>query len=481
MIDRDILLKGLRNGDPEIRAKLDKVYHEDVTRRIIRVVECFAERFPLTQQITVLRAPGRVNLIGEHTDYNGLPVMPMAIDHNMLVALAPRNDLEVRAVNVEYPDRNFGIERKIKPSETGDWGNYVKAGVQGIVDEFDGVEKLRGFDACFCGNVPTGAGLSSSSTLVVASAMALLEASNITMELLTLAERMAQAEWYVGTQGGGMDHASSILSEKGKALKIDFFPLRVKPVTIPPGYTIVVANSMVIADKTKNARMKYNRQPAVCRAASAMLVKKLGLEKENIQRLGDIYYLLGRDKTMQVIDETFRQPVYRKKEIADFLGVTVEEVDRKFFTTKGGELVPEPMAGFQVGARARHVVSETARVEDSVKAVEAGDGEAFGRLMSQSHASCRDDYDISHPALDRLITIARQAGSSGSRLTGAGFGGCTVHLVQDHRVEEVMARFKLRYYDEAINQYPEAAERYRHDPLAALLALRPSAGARVLF
>ncbi|HUU26980.1 MAG TPA: galactokinase [archaeon] len=481
MPDRDKLVSGLEKRAPEFLRVITQVYNDDVTGRLVRLLRHFAERFPERRQVSVLRAPGRVNLIGEHTDYNGLPVLPMAIDHDMLVAFSPREDLEVRVTNPEFPDRSFRIEEKIPSFETGDWGNYVKAGVQGIVDEIGGAEGLRGFDACYFGDVPVGAGLSSSSTLVVASAMAVIGSSGLELEPLALAERMAQAEWYVGTQGGGMDHAVCILSEKGKALKIDFFPLRVKPVGIPAGYTIVIANSMVIADKTKNARMKYNRRPAECKAATAMLVKKLGLDKEKILRLGDIYFLLGRERTRAALEETFTQHRYFKTEIAEFLGISLLEVNSGIFTTKAGDLIEEPADGTRIGDRARHIVSEAARVEDSVKAVEAGDGETFGRLMNESHESCRGLYKISHPALDELVAVAREAGSAGSRLTGAGYGGCTVHLVPDSKVEHVLSSLKSRYFGDAINHYPEAAERYRRIPERTLLALRPSGGARVLF
>ncbi|MBN2287750.1 MAG: hypothetical protein JXQ83_00360, partial [Candidatus Glassbacteria bacterium] len=265
MVKLERLLTGIRNQDPEITAVLDRVYNIDVSSRLVKLIETFADRFPGIEQVSVLRAPGRVNLIGEHTDYNGLPVMPMAIDYDMMVAVSPRDDLKVRVVNPEFPDRNFELASKIPRYETGDWGNYVKAGLQGIVDEFGTLDGLRGFDACFSGSVPVGAGLSSSSTLVVAAAIALLEVSGIELEPIALAERMARAEWYVGTQGGGMDHAASILGEKGKALKIDFFPLRVMPVSLPEGYTVVVANSLLVAAKTQNTRMQYNLRPAVCR------------------------------------------------------------------------------------------------------------------------------------------------------------------------------------------------------------------------
>jgi N-acetylgalactosamine kinase len=481
MVKLEQLLAGARNRDPEIMAALDSVYNIDVGPRLVQLLETFADRFPDRDMVSVLRAPGRVNLIGEHTDYNGLPVMPMAIDYDMMVAVSPRDDLQVRVVNPDFADRNFEITSQIARYETGDWGNYIKAGVQGIVDEFGSVEGLHGFDACFYGSVPVGAGLSSSSTLVVAAAMSTLEVSGREMEPIALAERMASAEWYVGTQGGGMDHAASILSEKGKALKIDFFPLRVTPVTLPEGYTVVVANSLVVSAKTENTRMQYNLRPAVCRMATAMLASKLKLEGENIERLGDIYYLLGRQNMQDALKEHIFWHGYKEKELAAYLGLSMDEINKRFCTTKSGEHIPAPAEGFKVLSRARHVVTEADRVEDSVKALESGEARWFGKLMRQSHRSCRNNYEISHPALDDLFAIGREAGSTGSRLTGAGFGGCTVHLVADAKLEGFLAEVEQRYYNDAIKAYPEAERRFLEKTISPILALRPAGGAKVLF
>ncbi|MCE5271420.1 galactokinase [bacterium] len=479
MLEISKLLAGLKSGAPEIKAALDGVYNTDAAPRVIRLIEHFTARFPKHKEVSVLRAPGRVNLIGEHTDYNGLPVLPMAIDNDMLVALAPRHDRRINAVNPDFPDRSFEIEDQIPHYDTGDWGNYIKAGVQGIVDELGGVDGLQGFDACFYGTVPVGGGLSSSSTVVVAAAMAVLRSTGMQLEPQRLAERMARAEWYVGTQGGGMDHAVCILNEKGKALKIDFFPLRVTPVSIPQGFAIVVANSMVKASKTAETRMQYNMRPAMCRVAAAMLSRRLGLEK--MELLGDIYFGIGRERMLAALDETFTRPSYTRAELAACLGLELDELNRLFLTTKGGELLPDPPEGFRIGQRARHVVTETVRVEESSAAVEQGDGLRFGELMTQSHVSCRDDYEISHPALDDLVAIGLESGSAGSRLTGAGFGGCTVHLVPEARLETVLEAFRTRYYGQALNNYPEALKRFRERPDSALLTLRPAGGARVLF
>ena len=278
-----------------------------------------------------------------------------------------------------------------------------------------------------------------------------------------------------------MDHAASILSEKGKALKIGFFPLSATPVAIPEGYTIVVANSMVVSAKTEASRVRFNLLPAACEIARAMMVKVMGLENESIERLGDIYYKYGRVETLRGHEKTFKQKLYTKQEVAEFLDLTLEEAEKKFYTARSGEPLPSPVEGLPIAARARHVFSEAIRVEESVKVIEAGDGEAFGRRMNGSWISCRDDFEISHPSLEKLVDIAREAGSSGSRLTGAGWGGCTVHLVADNKVDAVLDALMEKYYNGAIKDFPAAAERFAQRPQDALLALRPAAGARVLF
>ncbi len=481
MTDRDQLITRLGDRDPELLRMLGQHYNIDVTDRLLRVLKYHAERFPGDKAVTVLKAPGRVNVIGEHLDYNGLPVFPMAIDYDMTVVLSRRDDRKVVAVNPEFDDREFEISARIPRFETGDWGNYLKAGVQGIVDKFGAPEKLRGFNGSFLGSVPIGSGLSSSSTLVVASALAVLESSGIRIPPLELADRMAKAEWYVGTQGGGMDHAASILSEKGKALKIGFFPLSATPVAIPEGYTIVVANSMVVSAKTEASRIRFNLLPAACQIACAMMVKTMGLENDGIERIGDIYFNYGRIETLRGHEKTFTQDCYTRQDVADFLGLSLEETEKKFYTARSGEALPTPEEGLPIAARARHVISEAIRVEESVKVIEAGDGEAFGRRMNGSWISCRDDFGISHPSLEKLVDIAREAGSSGSRLTGAGWGGCTVHLVADPKVDAVLEALMEKYYNGAIREFPAAAERFTQRPQDALLALRPSAGARVLF
>ena len=228
----------------------------------------------------IVRAPGRVNLIGEHTDYNGFPVLPMSLDRAVYAGVKRREDKTIRIKNTDtrFTERIFEIEKDIPSYEGGDWGNYAKAGVQGVLDWEETnkpVQELSGMDVLISSNVPSGVGLSSSSAMVVMAALAFLESNRIAYNRVQLAEMLAFAEHYVGTQGGGMDQAICLLGEQGKALKIDFFPLKAKPVPIPDGWSVVICNSLIQAEKTRAALRLYNRRPIECRIATEMLSKEM--------------------------------------------------------------------------------------------------------------------------------------------------------------------------------------------------------------
>ena len=240
-----------------------------------------------------MRAPGRVNLIGEHTDYSGLPVMPIAIDRSTIIVAAPRDDSKVELRNRRstfYRHESFALEASIPPYPTGDWANYVKAGFQGVIDHFGkrgvGIEQLRGLEMIVDGRVPPAAGLSSSAALTVSSALALMAANGLAQDALETAQMVARSEWYVGTMAGGMDQAASMLGRRDHALLIHFDPLRVTPVKMPPGAAIVVADSLEVADKAGRVREEYNRRVVECAIAARIIGKALGLE--NVRVLGDV-------------------------------------------------------------------------------------------------------------------------------------------------------------------------------------------------
>ena len=195
-------------------------------------------------RIFAARAPGRVNLIGEHTDYSGLPVLPVAIDRSTIVVAAANTTGEIEVANADpaWPSRRFAIAQQIPPYATGDWANYVKAAIQGVIDRFP-ARHLRGASMVVDGRVPPAAGLSSSSALTVSTAMAFMAVNGLELDPLETATMVARSEWYVGTRGGGMDQAASILGRRDHALFIEFDPLRVRAVKMPANAALVVADS----------------------------------------------------------------------------------------------------------------------------------------------------------------------------------------------------------------------------------------------
>ena len=206
--------------------------HETVSEPLRgKLVAEFSSRFG-SAPTSVVRVPGRVNLVGEHIDYNGLPVLPMAIQRNTLLLFRPRSDCVVHIASTERasPPRSFSLESEIEFSPTGDWGNYVKAAAREIVVQYDA---RRGFDGLVYTTIPIAAGLSSSSALVVATALALLEVNSLNPEPFELMEALASAERHVGTKGGGMDQAVLLGARARSAVQVSFRPLRLEIVRSP--------------------------------------------------------------------------------------------------------------------------------------------------------------------------------------------------------------------------------------------------------
>ncbi|MCC6406184.1 MAG: galactokinase [Planctomycetes bacterium] len=376
--------------------------HSDRARRA-RQLERFEREFGAARRLRRVRAPGRVNLIGEHTDYNDLPVLPMALQRDTAILFAPRDDARVRLVNLDarFGAREFELSASIAPFAAGDWGNYVKAAAEILAREH-GV--TRGFDGVVAGDVPAASGLSSSAALVVASALALRVANGLELESRAFADLCARGERYVGTQGGGMDQAICIHGRRGHAVRIDFAPLRLAPVAMPAEWRFVIANSLVVADKSGSARDAYNSRRASCERALGAVRDALG---EPAARYPDLLAMHGEDELLAA-------------------GARV--------------LAAEELARF------RHVVGEGLRVERAVEAMRAGDERRFGELMDASHASLAGDYAVSCAELDRLTELQRAAGAAGARLTGAGFGGCTVALCRAERAPALLAALDERFY-----------------------------------
>lgn len=423
----------------------------------------FAQAFPGTVAPFVCGAPGRVNIIGEHTDYNGLPVLPMTLDRGIVIACSPRDDATVRlrAAAPGCADCAFVNGPSIPPSSAGAWENYVKAAVEGINGHFK-VKAFPGMDLYVAGTLPMSAGLSSSSALVVAASLAYLRCLGPVLERdisrLALASLLAGAEQYVGTRGGGMDQAIILNGNVGAACKIDFFPLRVERVPLPASHVFVICHSLVKAEKTGDALHRYNAGPRLCRLITAMVQESLARAFDAgivIDRLGDLWnghLCMTSSEVEALFAETFPAEYTPLADAAAYLGTTPQRIRERWL-----EDLAEPPEGFALKSRARHQLTEYLRVQGARDALLAGDAEHLGELMNASHASCAHDYAISCPELDTLTEMARAAGALGSRLTGAGFGGCTVSLVERDRAEAFMKTLQARYYSGYIAGRPHLA------------------------
>jgi N-acetylgalactosamine kinase len=414
----------------------------------------FYYTFPNNEDIYILRAPGRVNLIGEHLDYNGFPVLPIAIEKNIIFIFSQGKDDIVRVINYEkdYSYREFILSKDTKPFSMGDWGNYIKAGTIGL--DIDLENDIKGFNALVYGDIPLASGLSSSSALVVASALTFMKSNNIQFDKLVIADDLARAEHYVGTMGGGMDQAISLLGEEGKALKINFFPLRTQSIKIPSGYSFVVANCCIKAPKTEKARLEYNRRPIECKIAAAFLKKELEnkyVREFNINILGDLFRSENRidsEILYQIANDLFKKDSYTVDHIADILNVSPSGFTDKFLKLKDGSAFPQPNDGFKLKQRFWYIMRENERVEKSVFAIQNGEMESLGKLMTEAHIDARDKYEISCPELDKLVEISLECGALGSRLTGAGFGGCCINLIKDNRTQDFINNVKKNYYND---------------------------------
>jgi len=416
--------------------------------------ERFVREFGGRRPAWFISAPGRINLIGEHTDYNGFPVMPMAIPRAIRMLVASREDgqVEVRNVAAElYGPREFAVLEGIAPFPDGDWGNYVKAAVQSLaqlgLEQGRGLDKLRGMSCLVEGDIPPAAGLSSSTALVVASGLAFSAVNRLGLGRNSLAERMAEAEHYVGTQGGGMDQAVCLLARPGEVLKIDFFPLRARRLPFPEDHVVLAAHSTISARKTAEQRMHYNRRVLECSVGAHLLARRLDMDSP--QRLADVATRSHRPlaELLTVLEGALGGP----EGVTLRRGAALFDTDpgrfaRQFLRMQDGRLLPMPGDGLKVLQRCRHVFAEAERTEMAAGCLLSGDMSGFGRLMDESHHSCDRDYEISCYELDQLVSLMRGAGALGARLTGAGFGGFAVALVHRDRAEAVTAALAERFY-----------------------------------
>jgi len=336
------------------------------------------------QRPRLYQAPGRINIIGEHTDYNDGFVLPATVDLHTWAAIAPRTDriLRVHACN---DGRTVSIDlERIEAGEKGDWPEYVKGVAWSLACED---LRLRGADVVFAGNIPLGGGLSSSASLEVLLAFALLDCSDIELERkkIALTCQRAEAE-FVGVQCGIMDQYTIACGSSNQAMLLDCRSQEYERVALPGQGVLLLVHSGV---RHQLSAGSFNTRRNECRQAVEILASVIpGLES-----LRDLDMDQLEDHRTLLSDELYR--------------------------------------------RCRHVVTENLRVGQARMALEEGNSSRLGQLMSASHLSLRDDYEVSCPELDLLVEIAAESeGLRGSRMMGGGFGGCTISLVDRDRADD---------------------------------------------
>lgn len=369
--------------------------------------QSFSNYFNAKPQI-IVRAPGRVNLIGEHTDYNDGYVLPMAIDHAVWMALAPRTDSTVRIRSLDLQvDATFDLGFLAKGEG---WIEYVK----GVASELQKTgRQLRGFDAVMTGDVPRGAGLSSSAAVELATARAFSAVSGFEWDAVEMASIAQKAEnnW-VGVNCGIMDQMASAASQEGYALFLDCRTLEIQHAPLPEKTSVVILDTSTRRGLVDSA---YNERRSQCEEAARWF---------GVEALRD---------------------------------VGVEEL------RKGEGKLSEV-----VMKRARHIVTENARVLEAVQVMKVGNVKRLGELFNASHASLRDDFEVTNKALNQIVECAQeQTSCHGARMTGAGFGGCAVALVKEENTGEFVSAVSSEY-------------KQRSGLEASVYICKPNAGASIV-
>ncbi len=360
-----------------------------------QILKVYQEKFG-NDTPEVYASPGRVNLIGEHTDYNGSFVFPGAIDKGMIAAIRLNGTNKVRAFAIDLNESSeFGLNEEDLPKEG--WAKYIFGVCREIVKRGGTVV---GFDTVFAGDVPLGAGMSSSAALESTYAYALNDMLNLGIDKFELARIGQSTEHnYVGVKCGIMDQFASLFGKKGHLIRLDtktmeyaYFPFN------PEGYKLVLLDTVV---KHELASSAYNKRRESCEHAAATIAK----------RHPEVKFL--RDATMDMLREV-------KSEISE-----------------------------EDYMRAEYVIEETQRVRDVSDALERGDYETVGEKMYETHHGMSKLYEVSCEELDFLNDVAKEHGVTGSRVMGGGFGGCTINLVKDELydsfIEDAKEQFKEKY------------------------------------
>lgn len=352
------------------------------------------------EPVGVYVAPGRVNLIGEHTDYNDGYVLPTPIKRSIRISANKRNDNRIHLTSLDFDEYASYDLNRFSFDEKHTWANYVLGVIQSLRSRGF---SLGGVNACITGDVPIGVGLSSSAALEIAFVRCLDDLFDLGISPVEMAYVGKECEnKFVGVQSGIMDQFVSSLGQYGEALFIDCRTNEHSYYSLNDEYRVVIVNSMVDRSLSSSAyNIRYNQ----CQEA----VKIIQKHYPEVKAL--------RDVTEEILSDQWR------------------------------------LLSSLIARRARHVVTENKRVKESIRLLDKGDMSGFGELMYDSHESLRHDYEVSSMELDLLVRYAKDMGIViGARLTGAGFGGCTVNLVEKEHLDEFSGAIFRKYYNDTGNR-----------------------------
>ncbi len=502
---------------PALRRWLRNIYgvHKDLHGQkrsdLVKVLQCYGKRFGFEEKVCLVRAPGRVNLMGRHVDHQGGFTNVLAIDREIIAVAGIRTDNTVVAVNTqpsEFKPVRFNLSelmgrftwtdwenfinsdwvRNMLRTTAGNWGNYIKAPMLRLQHQYKDV-KIRGMNLAITGNVPMAAGLSSSSTLVVATLQAAIALNNFELTSQQFIDLCGQGEWFVGSRGGAGDHAAIYLGQRGKITRVGYLPFRVeKTVDAPPDYQVIIADSHIKAAKSASAKDRFNARITSYKLGLALLKQRYPRIRDRLeyvrdldpQRLGcstsDVYRLL-----LNV------PPFITRKDFKRELGSEHEELMQTCFASHS-----DP-GRYKVRGVLLFGAAEVVRSRICMDYLEAGRVEEFGSLMTVSHNgdrvsrietrrnyreiedSCDDDYlnrliaDLasedpdrvwkaqlhmqpgsyacSTRQIDEMIDIAAGVpGVAGAQIAGAGLGGCIMILSAKDAVQSVGEALSRHYY-----------------------------------
>ncbi|KAL2921100.1 Galactokinase [Bienertia sinuspersici] len=513
-----------------IYSSLNPVYGDDEEAKIrLNKIKSKFQQFYSHDPEFFARSPGRVNLIGEHIDYEGYSVLPMAIRQDTIVAIRKRemgDDKVIRIANLnesKYPVCIYPADpNQVLDLKKLQWGHYFICGYKGFYEyaKSKGVDigEPVGLDVLVDGTVPTGSGLSSSAAFVCSSTIAIMAAFGVNFPKKEIAQLTCECERHIGTQSGGMDQAISVMAQTGFAELIDFNPVRATDVKLPAGGSFVIAHSLAESQKAVTAATNYNNRVVECRLAAIVLGIKLGMNPKEatstVKTLSDVEGLCvsfadtrGSSDLALAVQEFLKEDPYTAEDIEKITEESLQSIFSdspssldvlnaaqyyKLHQSQDFDVSPKLICHMHTAAsvhhaifprRAAHVYSEAKRVQAFKDTVSSDLSEEdmlkkLGGLMNESHYSCSVLYEcrlpcdkvlwqnphlikLFHcningvgagcPELEELVGVARNSGALGSRLTGAGWGGCTVSLVKETTVPRFILDLKEHFYQSRIN------------------------------